>query len=62
MVLIDMELPSGCDVCPCCQPDAHYIRFTCGVTEDDIMDDETGEVFDERPPYCPIKEISEEKS
>ncbi len=29
----------------CCQPDAHFNRYTCGVDDDDVMDDETGEIF-----------------
>lgn len=55
MTLIDMELPVGCDVCPCCQPDAHFTRFTCGVTEEDVTDD-TGEILQERHPWCPMSE------
>ncbi len=59
MVLIDMELPAGCEDCPCCPPDAHFNLFTCGVTEDDVMDDETGKILQKRPPYCPLKEYHE---
>lgn len=55
MLLVDMELPSGCDVCPCCQPDAHFNLYTCGITEEDVMDDETGEILQERPLGCPIQ-------
>lgn len=56
MVLIDMDLPIGCEGCPCCQPDVHFNLFTCGVTEDDVMDDETGEILQERPHWCPMEE------
>lgn len=57
MILIDMEMPTGCDECPCCQPDAHFNRYTCGVYDDDVMDDETGEILQERPSWCPLKEV-----
>lgn len=55
MLLVDMELPTGCDVCPCCQPDAHFNQFTCGITEEDVMNEETGEILQERPFWCPIQ-------
>lgn len=57
MIQIDMEMPTNCNVCPCCQPNAHFNHFTCGITENDTVNDETGEIFQERPSWCPLKEM-----
>lgn len=56
VILVDMELPAGCDVCPCCQPNVHFTRYTCGITEEDVMDDDTGEILQERHLCCPMSE------
>ena len=56
MVKIDMSLPQNCAVCPCCQPDAHFISYTCGIDNSDVMDEETGEILQERPVGCPMEE------
>lgn len=56
MVQIDMDMPKNCEECPCCQPDAHFMLFTCGIDGSDIMDDETGEILQERPAGCPMQE------
>lgn len=59
MVIIeDMGLPTGCDVCPCCQPNAHFTNYTCGITDEDATDEDTGEIFTERPWFCPMKEYN----
>ena len=55
MILIDMELPAGCDVCPCCQPNVHFTRYTCGITEEDVTDD-NGDILRERHYWCPMSE------
>lgn len=56
MIQIDMDMPKNCSKCPCCQEDPHGTLYTCGVTEEDIMDDETGEILQERPDWCPLEE------
>lgn len=61
MILIDMELPASCEECPCCQPDAHYMQFSCGIENTDVEDYETGEMPTERPDWCPLREVSAEK-
>jgi len=60
MVLLieGVEIPRGCDECFCCQPDAHFCRYTCGILNEDVMDDDTGELFTNRPPWCPLKEAT----
>ena len=57
MIQIDMEMPTDCNVCPCCQSNVHFTHFTCGITENDVVDDETGEIFKNRPSWCPLKEV-----
>ena len=57
MIQIDMEMPTDCNICPCCQSNVHFTHFTCGITEDDVVDDETGEIFKDRPSWCPLKEV-----
>lgn len=56
-LIVDAEMPDGCETCFCCQPDAHGVLYTCGVNEADVMDDETGEVLSERPSWCPLREV-----
>lgn len=41
MILIDTELPDCCENCPCCQPDAHFMTYICGIEETDVMDEDT---------------------
>lgn len=62
MILIDTELPDCCENCPCCQPDAHFMTYICGIEETDVMDEETGEILSKRPEWCPIREVSVEKA
>jgi hypothetical protein len=57
MIQIDMEMPTDCNICPCCQSNVHFTHFTCGITEDDVVDGETGEIFKDRPSWCPLKEV-----
>lgn len=57
MIQIDMEMPTDCNICPCCQSNVHFTHFSCGITEDDVVDDETGEIFKDRPSWCPLKEV-----
>lgn len=57
LLIENAEMPTGCDECFCCQPDAHFCNFTCGVLDEDITDYETGELFTERPSWCPLKTV-----
>ena len=55
MILIDMEMPESCNVCPisddevslCCAffPEEHWLEYNCD---------------DERPDWCPLKEVPDE--
>lgn len=31
MIQIDMEMPTDCNICPCCQSNVHFTHFTCGI-------------------------------
>ncbi len=34
----------------------HFTHFSCGITEDDVVDDETGEIFKKIVRlWCPLK-------
>lgn len=57
MVQIDMDMPKNCEECPCCQPDVHFMLFTCGIDGSDIMDYETGGILQERPAGCSRQEV-----
>nr|WP_290463213.1 hypothetical protein [Acutalibacter muris] len=50
MIQIDMVIPS-------CQPDAHHLFYTCGVTDEDVMDSEHESILEQRPLWCRIKEV-----
>lgn len=55
MVKIDIDMPKSCADCPCCQPDVHFMLYSCGVNGDDVMDDTTGEILNTRPCGCPME-------
>ena len=61
MILIDMELPVGCEVCPLCDFDKHSDKCICKITGYDAEESATGAVFGYRPSYCPMMECDCEK-
>lgn len=61
MIKIDMEIPPKCEECPCCQPDAHFIQYICGITDESIMDyEDCDKILEERPDWCPMEAMEHE--
>lgn len=61
MVLIDMELPIGCETCPFCDFDKYGEKCICKVTGFAAENIETGETFGYHPSSCPMVEYQKEE-
>ena len=54
MIQIDVSMPRNCSECPC---NNDYVN--CGVTGKNFYENGNADALDERPEWCPLKEVKE---